>query len=62
MKSKKVLSLLLPVPLPVLHPAFPDTFQESVSGSYLWHDEYYRRTCEKSCEGRKDEGGRFDYD
>ena len=22
------------------------------------HDEYYRRTCEKSCEGRKDEGGR----
>ena len=31
------IQLLLPVPLPVLHPAFPDTFQESVSGSYLWY-------------------------
>ena len=31
------IQLLLPVPLPVLHPAFPDTIQESVSGSYLWY-------------------------
>ena len=31
------IQLLLPVPLQVLNPAFPDTFKESVSGSYLWY-------------------------
>ena len=31
------IQLLLPVPLPVLHPAFPDTFQESVVLHGRWN-------------------------